>query len=81
MGILEECGQSFYIHVLGMGKYFLWLIVNTQTAAWEVFHVSVAEDALKEAAAHGDACWSRLELCLAQSLFSIRSCEPVGSPD
>lgn len=26
-------------------------------------------------------CWSRLELCLAESLFSIRSCEPVGSPD
>lgn len=25
-------------------------------------------------------CWGRLQLCLAESMFSMRSCEPVGDP-
>lgn len=73
VGILVECGQSFYIQVFRTAKLLLWLKVNTQTAAWEVFHASVAEAALKESCepwrCHAGAGWS----CVL-----LRACFPSG---
>lgn len=64
-----------------LGKLLLWLIVKTQTAAWEVFHASVAEDAFKEAATHGDAILEQAGVVSCREHVFHRSWAPVGSPE